>query len=166
MRELLDSTVAATRRISSDLRPLVLGRSRARRRQPEWLARRLFAATRRLPCALQRRIRPAPALGEPHASALFRIMQESLTNVVRHARANRVEVRLDRSGAEAVLSVRDDGVGMEREARAKPRSFGLRGISERVLLLEGQVQIASAPGAGTTLLVRIPLRGEVGSAAA
>jgi signal transduction histidine kinase len=46
---------------------------------------------------------------------------------------------------------------MEREARAKPRSFGLRGISERVLLLEGQLEVASAPGAGTTLRVRIPL---------
>jgi signal transduction histidine kinase len=130
----------------------------------QWLTQN-FSQRCGLPCDL--RVDPScSTLGEPYASALFRIMQESLTNVVRHARAKRVEVRLDRSGREAVLSVRDDGVGMEQEARAKPRSFGLRGISERVLLLEGQVQIASAPGAGTTLLVRIPLRGAVGSAAA
>jgi PAS domain S-box-containing protein len=163
MRELLDSTVATTRRISSDLRPLVLDHL-GLEAAAQWLAQN-FSQRSGLPCDL--RVDPScSALGEPYASALFRIMQESLTNVVRHARAKRVEVRLDRSGREAVLSVRDDGVGMEQEARAKPRSFGLRGISERVLLLEGQVQIASAPGAGTTLLVRIPLRGAVGSAAA
>jgi PAS domain S-box-containing protein len=163
MRELLDSTVATTRRISSDLRPLVLDHL-GLEAAAQWLAQN-FSQRSGLPCDLH--VDPScSALGEPYASALFRIMQESLTNVVRHARAKRVEVRLDRSGPEAVLSVRDDGVGMEQEARAKPRSFGLRGISERVLLLEGQVQIASAPGAGTTLLVRIPLRGDAGSAAA
>jgi PAS domain S-box-containing protein len=163
MRELLDSTVATTRRISSDLRPLVLDHL-GLEAAAQWLTQN-FSQRCGLPCDL--RVDPScSTLGEPYASALFRIMQESLTNVVRHARAKQVEVRLDRSGREAVLSIRDDGVGMEQEARAKPRSFGLLGISERVLLLEGQMQIASAPGAGTTLLVRIPLRGDVGSAAA
>jgi signal transduction histidine kinase len=163
MRDLLDSTVAITRRISSDLRPLVLDHL-GLEAAAQWLAQN-FSQRSGLPCELHVDA-SCSALGEPYASALFRIMQESLTNVVRHARAKRVEVRLDRSGADAVLSVVDDGVGMEREARAKPRSFGLRGISERVLLLDGQVQIASAPGAGTTVLVRIPLRGDAGPAAA
>jgi signal transduction histidine kinase len=111
-----------------------------------------------LACELE--LDPAFAqLDEPYASALFRIMQESLTNVVRHARARRVEVRLERAGAAALLSVSDDGVGMEAGARAKPRSFGLRGISERALLLDGAVNIASPPGGGTVVVVRIPLDG-------
>jgi PAS domain S-box-containing protein len=158
MRELLDFTVATTRRISSDLRPLVLddlGLAAA----AEWLVQNVV---RRAGLACDLHIDPACAkLGEPYASALFRVMQESLTNVVRHARARRVQVRLERAQAEgrasAALTVADDGVGMDGAARAKPRSFGLRGISERILLLGGEVEIDSRPGAGTRLRARIPL---------
>jgi PAS domain S-box-containing protein len=154
MRQLLDRTVTTTRRISADLRPLVLddlGLGAA----AEWLVQNVSQRSG-LPCDL--RIDPAcVALGEPQASAIFRIMQESLTNVVRHAQAKRVEVHLDRCATQAVLSVRDDGVGMDSGARAKPRSFGLRGINERVLLLGGELSIDSRPGTGTTLVARIPL---------
>jgi PAS domain S-box-containing protein len=154
MRELIDATVATTRRISTDLRPLVLddlGLGAA----AEWLAQNV-AQRAGLECELE--FDPAFAhLGEPHASALFRVMQESLTNVVRHADARRVAVRLERVDGAAVLSVSDDGVGMDAAARGKPRSFGLRGISERVLLLGGAVSITSEPGAGTTVRARIPL---------
>ncbi|MGE5795029.1 MAG: PAS domain S-box protein, partial [Bacteroidota bacterium] len=156
MRELLDSTVATTRRISADLRPLVLddlGLGAA----AEWLVQNVVQRSG-LACELE--LDPSFAqLDEPYASALFRIMQESLTNIVRHARARRVGVRLERAGAVAVLSISDDGVGMETGARAKPRSFGLRGISERVLLLGGAFDIASPPGGGTLVVVRIPLDG-------
>ena len=154
MRELLDSTVATTRRISADLRPLVLddlGLGAA----AEWLAQS-FAHRTQIPCDLQVDASCAQ-LGEPHASALFRIMQESLTNVAKHARAHRVAVRLERSGDDAVLTVSDDGVGMDPAARPNPRSFGLRGIGERVMLLGGELQIASRPDTGTTIVARIPL---------
>ncbi len=154
MRELLDSTVATTRRISADLRPLVLddlGLGAA----AEWLAQS-FSQRTQIPCDL--RVDASCAqLGEPHASALFRIMQESLTNVAKHARAQRVSVRLERSGDDAVLTVSDDGVGIDPAARPNPRSFGLRGIGERVMLLGGEVQIASRPETGTTIVARIPL---------
>jgi two-component system sensor kinase len=154
MRELLDSTVATTRRISADLRPLVLddlGLGAA----AEWLAQS-FAHRTQIPCDLQVDASCAQ-LGEPHASALFRIMQESLTNVAKHARAHRVAVRVERSGGDAVLTVSDDGVGMDPAARPGPRSFGLRGIGERVMLLGGEVQITSRPETGTTIVARIPL---------
>jgi len=162
MRTLLDGTVATTRRISADLRPLVLddlGLGAA----AEWLVQHVVQRAG-LGYALE--VDPACAqLGEPHASALFRIMQESLTNVVRHARARSVTVRLAHADGVAELSVRDDGVGMDSGARAKPRSFGLRGISERVLLLGGSVDITSIPGAGTGLVARIPLHEPGGEAA-
>jgi PAS domain S-box-containing protein len=154
MREMLDFTVATTRRISADLRPLVLddlGLGAA----AEWLAHNVV---QRAGVACDLHIDPSCAdLGEPHASALFRIMQESLTNVTRHAHARRVEVALERAGDDAVLTVRDDGVGIEPGSRPKPTSFGLRGIRERVLLLGGDVRISSAAGAGTTVVARIPL---------
>jgi len=154
MRELLDATVTTTRRISADLRPLVLddlGLGAA----AEWLAQG-FAQRTQIACDLA--VDAACAqLGEPHASALFRILQESLTNVARHARATRVRVTLERVGDDAVLTVTDDGVGMDPAARPGPRSFGLRGIGERVMLLGGEVGIASRPDAGTTIVARIPL---------
>jgi signal transduction histidine kinase len=105
-------------------------------------------------------------LGEPYASAIFRVMQESLTNIAKHAQASRAEIRLEREGDEAVLTVRDDGVGMDQRDESKPRSFGLRGIRERVLVLAGEVRIVSRPGGGTTLVVRVPLRGDAGREAA
>jgi signal transduction histidine kinase len=89
--------------------------------------------------------------------ALFRILQESLTNVARHAQANRVQVQLERSSDDALLTVRDDGIGLDPAARPKAKSFGLRGISERVLLLGGAVDISSGPHAGTQLVARVPL---------
>jgi PAS domain S-box-containing protein len=154
MRKLLDGTVETTRRISSDLRPLVLDHL-GLEAAAQWLVQD-FSRRNGVPCELV--FHPeCCALGEPYASALFRIMQESLTNIARHARAQRVEVHLERVGSEAVLVVTDNGVGMAREARSKPRSFGLRGINERVLLLEGRLEIDSQPGAGTRLSVRIPL---------
>jgi signal transduction histidine kinase len=156
MTRLLDSTMATTRRISADLRPLVLddlGLVAA----AEWL---LQSLAHRSGLTYDLRIAPACAtLGEPHASTLFRVMQESLTNVVRHARATRVEVRLTRAGDDALLTIKDNGIGMETGAQAKPRSFGLRGIRERVLLLGGELSIAGERGAGTTVSVRIPAPG-------
>jgi PAS domain S-box-containing protein len=155
MRELLGMAVSTTRRISADLRPLVLddlGLVPA----AEWLVQNLGQRSN-LACELE--IDPAlGGLGEPYASALYRVMQESLTNVAKHAQASRVEIRLARDGNAAMLTVRDDGIGMDQHAESKPRSFGLRGIRERVLVLGGEVQVVSRPGAGTTIVVRIPLR--------
>jgi len=154
MRGLLDSTVQTTRRISADLRPLVLddlGLGAA----AEWLVQQL---SQRAPVACRLSMDPSLAiLQEPYASAIFRVMQESLTNVAKHARAAHVELRLAREDGAAVLTVRDDGVGMGQDDQAKPRSFGLRGIRERIFVLGGEVHIASRPGEGTTLVVRVPL---------
>jgi signal transduction histidine kinase len=154
MNRLLDSTVATTRRISSDLRPLVLddlGLGAA----AEWL---LEGLAQRAGIGFVLKIDPSCAdLGEPHASTLFRVMQESLTNVARHARATRVEVRLTREGDAAVLTIADNGVGMNTDARTKPGSFGLRGIRERVLLLGGTLSVASEPSAGTTVSASLPM---------
>jgi PAS domain S-box-containing protein len=153
MRELLDFTVATTRRISADLRPLVLddlGLGAA----AEWL---MHNVVQRAGLAWSLYLDPAcTELGEPYASALFRIMQESLTNVARHARAHSVDVRLERAGDAAVLQVADDGIGIDPTAPPKAGSFGLRGINERALLLGGSVEVRGRPGEGTTVVASIP----------
>lgn len=165
MLALLDESVAATRRIAADLRPLVLddlGLAPA----IEWLVQS-FSQRHGVPCHLD--IDESLALGEPHATAVFRIVQESLNNVAKHAHARQawVRVALEAQGGGTpvsgvpvdciVLQVRDDGVGFDQAAARQPQSLGLIGLRERAQLLEGQVRIDSVPGAGTTVEARLPL---------
>ena len=93
----------------------------------------------------------------PDASiALFRIFQESLTNIMKHAQASEVRILVQNSPQSIELNISDNGRGFSQDARHKPRSFGLRGIQERVAHFGGQVSFISAPGDGTTISVTIP----------
>jgi signal transduction histidine kinase len=156
MDTLLDATVAATRRISSDLRPMMLddlGLVPA----AEWLAQN-FTQRTGIRCHLSIKD-PDLELQDPFATALYRVMQESLTNVAKHAQASNVEVALSRNATEVILSVRDDGRGFSSQQPRKPDSYGLLGLRERVHIVGGTVQINSAPGEGTFIEVRIPVGG-------
>lgn len=88
--------------------------------------------------------------------ALFRIFQEALTNIMKHAQANAVKVSIHSREHGVDLTISDNGRGFVETERAKPRSFGLRGIQERVAHFGGEVQITSIPGQGTTVAVTIP----------
>lgn len=88
----------------------------------------------------------------------FRIIQEASTNVMRHALAHRLEIRLDRKGDALLIMVRDDGVGFEPEQGKKHKAtLGLHGMRERAQLVGGTLQVLSVPGVGTTILARLPL---------
>ena len=92
------------------------------------------------------------------ATTLYRIVQEALTNITRHAHATRVRVEMERSGGELELAIRDNGVGFPKERRSRnPGSFGLLGIRERVLMLGGQISVGNAPEGGALLVVRVPM---------
>ncbi len=148
---LLDGTVAATRRISADLRPLVLddlGLGAA----AEWLVQ---SFTSRTGIACELAMARGLELGEPYATTVFRVLQESLTNVAKHADATQVEVSLGRDGPDVILAVQDNGRGFAIGAPRKPGSFGLLGLRERAALLGGEVSIESAPGRGTQVELRI-----------
>jgi len=154
MQAMIDGTVAATRRISADLRPMMLddlGLVPA----AEWLVQE-FTQRTGIPCEL-RVASPELELKDPHATAVFRILQESLTNVARHAQAQRVEVALGRVDGTVTLNVRDDGRGFSLDDPRRPNAFGLMGLRERVSLLGGEIRIESQPGRGTVLYVQIPL---------
>jgi PAS domain S-box-containing protein len=99
------------------------------------------------------------ALDEPRAVAVFRIFQESLTNVARHANASHVCITLRADDDTLQMEISDDGVGIAEPAGHKSGSFGLVGIRERVSYLQGQLVIDSAPGKGTKLAVSIPCNG-------
>jgi signal transduction histidine kinase len=91
------------------------------------------------------------------STAVFRVFQETLTNIARHAQARRVSVELVSDGDVVTLIIQDDGVGMPPQAAAKEGSFGLRGMRERVESLNGEFILDSSPGKGTRIEVNIPL---------
>ena len=160
MSALVDSTAQAVKRISQDLRPGILdhlGISAAIEWQGEEFERRTG-----IPCGVT--VEPGEiVLDEERSTAVFRIFQEALTNVARHAEAREVSVLLRRDAAGIVLQVRDNGRGME-ERRAPGRCFGIIGIQERVRAWGGSVEIASKHGEGTTVTVRLPSSGAGGAA--
>jgi signal transduction histidine kinase len=96
-------------------------------------------------------------LEDSRTFALFRIVQESLTNIARHAQASVVDITLEEVAGEAVLRVRDNGVGFDT-SRRKDGSFGLIGMRERAVLLGAQINVVSKPGQGTEILLHIPLQ--------
>ena len=154
MENLLKTTVAAARRIASDLRPLMLddlGLAPAL----EWLVQNMSQRTG-LACDFSIDD-PAIALPPTHSTAVFRIVQEALTNIAKHARGSHAAVAIRRSGEALEITIRDDGVGFPTDDPRKPESFGLLGLRERVSLLRGTASIQSAPGAGTTIVVTLPL---------
>jgi len=84
-------------------------------------------------------------------------VQESLTNVSRHANARNVEILLDHDAERIRLDVEDDGVGFDVDAARRKKTFGLLGIQERVIMLRGELAITSAPGNGTRISVSMPI---------
>jgi hypothetical protein len=165
MAGLLDQTVAATRRISADLRPLMLddlGLADA----AGWLVED-FCKRSGIDCRMQ--TSGAEALGELSksvATAVYRAIQESLTNIARHSGAKSAWVNLAVEDRAIFVEVEDDGRGITPEAMAKSRSLGLKGMRERITYLGGSLEIARAPRGGTRLRLRVPLRGLEQEAAA
>ena len=153
MQGLLDATVAAARRISADLRPMMLddlGLVAA----CEWLVQS-FTQRHGIPCELVMGGGDLD-LPDPHATTVFRALQESLTNAAKHSRATQVEVALERVESEIVLTVSDNGVGFPPESTGKPGSFGHLGLRERAYHVGGSVLIESSPDGGTRVELRIP----------
>jgi PAS domain S-box-containing protein len=155
----VDRAIDQVRNLSLNLRPAmldVMGLDSALR----WFVDRQVEATS-IPIDLVSSLggdRVAPEV----ETACFRIVQETLTNVARHARARRVRVELKRNGAELVLSIHDDGIGFDvAEVRLRATtggSFGLLGMEERVRLIGGTFEIDSGIGSGTKVQVRLPLK--------
>jgi signal transduction histidine kinase len=151
----LDASVAAMRRLLADLRPQLLDDLGL----PAALHRLGHDAERRLGLAVSVQAIDAAAAWPPAvALALYRIAQESLTNIARHAHATAVCVTLAGTPQRAHLVVEDDGVGLPAAACANPGTLGLRGMHERTAMLGGSLSVEPRPGGGTRLSVLVPLR--------
>ncbi|MHB8764105.1 MAG: sensor histidine kinase [Deferrisomatales bacterium] len=140
-------------RIASELRPGILddlGLAAAIEWQTGEFRKRTGLAGR---CAVPGE---EPELAPGAATALFRILQEALTNVARHARARAVDVELAVEGTQASLRVTDDGVGINDEQLQDRSSMGVVGMRERAAALGGRVSVAGEPGRGTTVWAKLP----------
>jgi PAS domain S-box-containing protein len=150
----VDETVQTVRAIATQLRPGLLddlGLAAA----IEWQAGD-FQKRSGISCSLTL-TGEDPPVGRDQATALFRIFQEILTNVARHAQAAKIWVHLEEEHDAIVLEVEDDGVGISQAQLKQHRSLGLLGMRERALAFGGTVEIAGEPGQGTIVTVRMPL---------
>lgn len=153
MREMLDSTIVSVRRISTELRPRILDDLDLE----EAVCWQVGELTKRSNLQAVCNLPAAELVREDSlATALFRIVQEALTNVARHANADQLEVSFVRDGDELVLSVRDSGKGFVHDHDG--RGIGLVSMRERATAVDGKFTILSAPGQGTTIEVRIPFK--------
>jgi signal transduction histidine kinase len=152
MRHLLDTAIASVRRISSELRPLILDDLGF----GEAVAWQTLEFTRRSGLAIELQLDAADLVqGDAMATALFRIVQESLTNVVRHAQASQVKICLIRIQERMLLSITDNGKGLQLDPDHK--GIGLVSMRERAHSIGAQFKISSVAGAGTTIEVSVPV---------
>jgi PAS domain S-box-containing protein len=154
MKEDVDRTIRIMRHVTSTLRPVALDLGLIA--GIEWLIQQFTRHTRVI-CQFNTELEEIK-IDDGRATAIFRIIQESLTNVTRHAQATEVSVSISIKNNDHIhLKVHDNGKGFSLDASRKISSFGLIGIRERVLMLQGVVRINSSPGEGTNIEVCIPL---------
>ncbi|HNV32526.1 MAG TPA: PAS domain-containing sensor histidine kinase, partial [Nitrospira sp.] len=151
---LVDGTIQSVQRIATELRPVVLDQL-GLIPAIEWQAHE-FQARTGIQCTLDVYLRTI-TLSHAGSTAMFRIFQEILTNVARHAQASIVHITLQEQAGSLVLDVRDNGRGVTDAELADPHSLGLVGMRERALLLGGETIVTGSPGTGTAVRVRIPL---------
>jgi signal transduction histidine kinase len=149
----IDETIQTVRRIATELRPGILD-SLGLVAALEWQANE-FQSRTGIPCQVVSTVDDSQ-LQQQFATVFFRIYQETLTNIIRHARATRVEVRLAEEAGALVLTVQDNGRGISEEEIANTRSIGLVGMRERAMLIGGDITLQGAPGKGTTMTLRVP----------
>ena len=153
MSGLIDTTIQTVRRISTELRPGILDLGLVA--TIEWQLQEFQTRT-----GIKSKLISSPeetTLDDDGSTVVFRIFQEILTNVVRHAQATQVEVMLEETAAFLTLQVADNGRGMTASEIDSPKSIGLLGMQERARLRGGEVRLHGSPGRGTTVTVRLPL---------
>ncbi|MBI3799492.1 MAG: PAS domain S-box protein [Deltaproteobacteria bacterium] len=154
MAQLTDTIIHTVRRIATDLRPGVLD-NLGLLAALEWQAQD-FQKRTDIACHLKTSLEEV-ALDPEGTTAVFRIFQETLTNVARHAHATAVDVKVSEDAGNLVLEVHDNGRGITESEITAGTSLGLLGIRERVLLVGGEVTVKGTPGAGTSVIVQVPL---------
>jgi signal transduction histidine kinase len=154
MTTAINSSINTVRKITSDLRPKLLD-DLGLKAAIKWHVKQL-KKTGAIECEVSLDFQEHH-IHKNQAITVFRIFQEALTNVIRHANASRVEVTLKEYAANLLIAVHDDGVGIKKEQISSPDSLGLIGLRERVHHFNGIIKISGATDQGTTISVSIPL---------
>jgi PAS domain S-box-containing protein len=152
MAQVLESGRSATYRIMRDLRPSVLNLGIVA--AIEWLANE-FTKRHNFPCTFSSN-RESISLADTHCTAMFRIGQEALTNIVKHAKATSVRIELFEQSSAVTLEITDNGAGLTDENLARMNRFGIRGMRERAENLGGWLEIHGSPDSGTSVMVSLP----------
>jgi signal transduction histidine kinase len=155
MLKLSDTTLESVQRISSELRPGLLdelGLSKA----IDWQAQD-FQSRCGIKCNLSLELDDQD-IDRNLSTAVFRIFQEAITNVARHSHATRMSIKLREEEGDLILTITDNGRGIEEDEKTSPKSLGLVGIRERAQAFEGKIEINGVPGKGTTVIAQIPIR--------
>lgn len=153
MSDLADSIIQVVRRISTELRPGILDLSLVA--TIEWQLQEFQTRS-----GIEGKLISAPEetmLDVDGATTVFRIFQEILVNVARHAQATQIEVMVEENAAFLTLQVQDNGRGITESEIHSPKSIGLLGMKERARLRGGEVKFQGSPGHGTTVTIRLPL---------
>lgn len=153
LQQLTDEAVKSVRRIASDLRPGILD-DLGIVASMQWLAGE-FSRTTGIPAHFECSFEDL-SLDSERSTALFRILQESLTNITRHAQATEARIRFFREKSDLVLEVADNGRGIPEGIQETTNSLGLVGMKERAMLLGGQVSVSGTAGQGTVVRAAIP----------
>ena len=154
MMRMVDDILSTVRRISSELRPSILddiGLMAA----IEWQAKQ-FESRSGITCTIDS-LGDDLKLNPDQSTAIFRILQEALTNILRHAQASKVNIRVEEANGALVLEVRDNGRGITDEEITGSSSLGLVGMRERANLLGGSIEIIGTAGRGTALILQVPI---------
>jgi hypothetical protein len=155
MRDDIDNCIGIARDIVSDLRPAVLDFGIVP--AIEWLLDE-FETRTKIKCLFHDLTEGEIPLNDQQATGMFRILQESLTNVAKHANAGTVEVELESLEDCLCLEIADNGVGIDPDRIRNPNSYGLIGLRERAAMLGCELRVSSLRGQGTTVRICIPLR--------
>jgi signal transduction histidine kinase len=150
--KLIENTIQTTRRIMNGLRPEqleILGFVDAVK---QYLCE--FEERHGIVCMLDSNVLKIE-MNSQKTLALFRILQESMTNVARHSKATQVYVKIHQNKKQLIFSIADNGTGFDMSKKAKSTSYGMIGMYERVTLIDGKLRIKSKEGAGTSVVVKI-----------
>jgi signal transduction histidine kinase len=157
MMRLVDITIGTMRRIASELRPSILddlGLAEA----IEWQTQQFQTRTGivcRCDCSFENL-----DFDPEQSTAIFRIFQEALTNVLSHSRATRIEVVAREDDGEFVLTISDNGRGITEDEKSGRLSLGILGMRERAHIIGGELEITGTEGTGTVVVVRVPISGK------
>ena len=153
--QLTGEAIETARRVSVNLRPNVLD-NLGLHGAIEWLIRE-FEQRTNIKCNLESMVENLSCRNKSYETSIFRIIQEIFINITRHAQASRVDIELAEESGEAVITVRDNGVGIKEFQILNPESFGIIGMNERAQQLGGKIEIMGIPSEGSVVTLRLPL---------